>query len=109
MSEPEYPVYESSEVNAREVIALLRRRRWTLLGTFAFFILGAAIITPRMTPIYRASATMLVEQTPIRVKSDIGGLVGDMDVPTQPHTLETQVEVLQSGPLRKQVIERVKP
>ena len=62
MSELEYPAYESSEVSAREVIQLLRRRRWTVLGTFALFLLAAAVVTPMMTPIYRARATMLIEE-----------------------------------------------
>ena len=43
------------------------RRRWATVGaTFVAFIALAALLTPMMTRIYRARATMLVELSPMR-------------------------------------------
>src|SRR5437899_2113973 len=111
MSELDYPGYESSEVSAREVIAIIRRRWWTIGGTLAVFVALAAILTPRMTPIYRARATMLIEQSPVRSasKAEDEGPLGDVMLPAQPHQVDTQVEVLQSGPLQERVKTRIGP
>src|SRR5262245_14194013 len=111
MAELEYPIYESSEVSAREVIQLLRRRRWTVLGTFCFFIVMAAILTPMMTPVYRARATMLIEEAsqPSSTQQEDGTGEGSMLRPTEPLPIDTQVEVLQSGPLWRKVIRRLGP
>jgi succinoglycan biosynthesis transport protein ExoP len=110
MSELEYPVYESSEVSAREVIQLLRRRRWTVLGTLALFVVTATVVTPLMTPVYRARATMLVQeaaqQSPGQDNGDI--LRPSMDA-AQPMPIDTQVEELQSGPLWDKVLDRIRP
>jgi succinoglycan biosynthesis transport protein ExoP len=111
MSELDYPGYESSEVSAREVIEILRRRWWTIVATLAIFVALAAILTPRMTPIYRARATMLIEQSPVRSasKAEDEGPLGDVMLPAQPHQVDTQVEVLQSGPLQEKVWEKIGP
>src|SRR5258708_11201303 len=100
MSELEYPAYESSEVSAREVIQLLRRRRWTLLGTLGLSLAAAAVVTPMMTPIYRARATMLIEETsPQATGQEKDGVLSSALEPAQPLPLDTQVDVLQSSPL----------
>src|SRR3954452_18718893 len=112
MSELAYPAYESSEVSAREVIQLLRRRRWTVLGTFFLSIALAAIVTPMMTPIYRARATMLIEEAPQAsspTPHDAGVGEGPMLNPMEPLPIDTQVEVLQSGPLWRKVMQRIGP
>src|SRR5438105_3372234 len=111
MSELEYPAYESSEVSAREVIQLLRRRRWTVLGTFILFLLAAAVLTPMMTPIYRARATMLIEEASQASSSSPDDKNPDKSMlgPTEPLPLDTQVEVLQSGPLWHKVLDRISP
>src|SRR4051812_26573062 len=105
MSETVYPLYDSSEVSAREVYTILRRRRWTILATLALALVLGELLTHRTTPVYRARATMLVEQTPVRAakgadEADIGPLLQ----PTQPFSLETQVEILESRPLWMKVI-----
>src|SRR6266540_5878881 len=108
MSELAHLGYESTEVSAREVIGILRRRWGTLLVTLLLFVAAAAILTARMTPIYEARATMLVEQSPLR--NGTGGEqgpIGSLMVPAEPHSLDTQVEVLHSGPLLGKVIERL--
>src|SRR5207248_6977485 len=91
MSELEYPSYESSEVSAREVIQLLRRRRWTVLSTFLVFLLAAAVLTPMMTPIYRARATMLIEEASQASSSSPDDKNPDkiMLGPTEPLPLDT--------------------
>src|SRR5438094_376586 len=78
MSELDYPGYDNSEVSAREVIDIVRRRWRTIVGTLAVFVLLAVVVTSRMTPIYRARATMLVEQSPVRStsKADDDGPLG---------------------------------
>src|SRR5436190_21317776 len=111
MSELEYPAYVSSEVSPREVFQILRRRWGTIVGTLAVFVALAAILTPRMTPIYRARATMLIEQSPVRSasKAEDEGPLGDVMLPAQPHQVDTQVEVLQSGPLQDRVRNKIGP
>jgi uncharacterized protein involved in exopolysaccharide biosynthesis len=86
------------------VYVILRRRRWTILCTLALAVALGVVFTRRTTPVYRARATMLVEQSPVRAakpedEQGIGGLLQ----PTQPYSLETQVEILESRPLRMKV------
>jgi succinoglycan biosynthesis transport protein ExoP len=110
MSELDYSNIENSEITAREVFDILRRRRWTLLVTFALFLIIAALLTARTTRVYRAQATMLVEKSPLRVgRLDSGGPIVDPLNATQPHSVETQVELLLSGPLKKRVIHKIGP
>jgi len=108
MSDLQYAAYPNSEPTLRDVINLLRRRRWVVIGTLALFIGLTALITPWMAPVYRAKATMLVEQSPERSAGTgdevpLRGLL----MPAEPHGADTQVQVLQSGPLRKKVIQRL--
>lgn len=110
MSEMDYPVYESSEVSAREVIDTLRRRRWTVLVTFALFILLGILLTKRMTPMYRAQASMLIEQSPTRVAGpEDAGPLDSRVAPMRPHDIETQVEMMLSGPLVGRALEKIRP
>jgi polysaccharide biosynthesis transport protein len=102
----EYPVYVSTEVSAREVIEVLRRRRWTVLITLALFLLLAAGITPRITPVYQANATMVVEQAPVTVAKG-EPFVDRLMAPAQPYSVDTQVEMLESGPLQARVIKQL--
>jgi succinoglycan biosynthesis transport protein ExoP len=109
MPDTDYPVYESSEVSAREVMDLLRRRRWTVLITLAVFVAVGAFMTSQTTPIYRSRATMIVEQSPARSpRMADGGPMDEVTSSAQPHSLGTQVEVLQSGPLQAKVIDQLR-
>jgi polysaccharide biosynthesis transport protein len=109
MSEPQDWGYENPEPTLRDILNLLRRRRWVLFSTFALCLGLAVIITPRMTTVYRAQATMLMEASPERgaPAAGEGGPFQGLLQPAQPHAPDTQVEVLQSSPLRKKVIQRL--
>jgi succinoglycan biosynthesis transport protein ExoP len=109
MSELEYPVYENSELTTRELLAILRRRRWTLVGTFALFVAIAAVLTSRATPIYQAHATMVIEQAPLRLQKIEDGPLEKLMQPAQPHTIATQIQMLKSGPLQARVMKRLGP
>lgn len=45
----------------REVLRVLRARKWTLFGTLALVLLVAALATFSQTPIYRATSLLLIE------------------------------------------------
>ena len=104
MAALEYPGYESSEVNLREVIDLLRRRWLTVVVTFIVAVVVGVALTKQMTPIYRSRATMLVEQSPMRTASARvveSSPIDEITQPTEPHSLETQVELLESPTLTR--------
>src|SRR5688500_1742981 len=101
MESTDQSLYGGSEVTAREVVAILRRRRWTVLLMAALFVLLGAVMTSRMTPVYRSSATMIIETSPTRTSHpENEGPLSPLMQESRPHSLETQVEVLQSEPLQ---------
>jgi succinoglycan biosynthesis transport protein ExoP len=89
-----------NEVSLQQCLNVVRRRRWTILGTVALILAAGGVATVLMTPIYEARAKLLVRATAPQVSalSTENPLV-DLLAMTQPESVETQVELLRSQPL----------
>lgn len=56
---------EASPVSLSDLIAIVRRRKWSFIVTFASFLLIAAAVALLLPPIYKASSTILIEEQEI--------------------------------------------
>src|SRR6266542_237269 len=104
MMESNLPVIPQTEVNIRDYVDILRRRKAIMLQTFVV-VLAVGIITTLMAkPVYETSAKMLISQSPrtvslVQTDNPLSALLaqGDSD------SLPTQMELLQSAPFMSSV------
>ncbi len=97
---PESP--REREAHLKDYLRVLRKHRWLIAGVFLVTVLTVSIWTFVQTPIYQASATVLIEpESPkvlnIQEVSPMGG-------PTQDY-YRTQYEIITSRPIIEKVIE----
>lgn len=99
---------DSDEEEALDLIGywrVIQRRKWGILGLAVFLSLLAAVVVSMMTPIYKSTVTILVEQNKAKLLSIdeiYSGISSD-----QSH-YQTQVELLQSNALMEAVVDRLK-
>ena len=89
------------EAHLKDYLHILRKHRWLITGLFLVTVLTVAIWTFVQTPIFQASAMVLIEPEPPKVLniqevSPIGG-------PTQDY-YRTQYELITSRPIVEKVI-----
>ena len=96
---------ENDEVlDLREYAKILRKHRWPILLTTAILTAVAAYIVSGMTPVYRATSTLLIE-TQQTMPMNFDEIIG-IDT-TNKEYYQTQFEVLKSRKLAKRVIEEM--
>ena len=80
------------------------RRKWSILSLMLIVMMVAALIAFSITPIYRAGATLLIEQKQANVVSieQVYGLEG-----TGNEYLQTQFELLKSRALAERVVKQL--
>ncbi|HET7101056.1 MAG TPA: Wzz/FepE/Etk N-terminal domain-containing protein, partial [Terriglobia bacterium] len=83
---------------------ILSKRRWTLLTTALVMTTLVAIYSYKQKPVYRATAEVEVDSETPGVQS-VNSVYAP--VPTDPAFLETQVDVLTSGNLAWQTIQKL--
>lgn len=96
--------FAEDQVSLQHYLDVLRRRRWTILyTTLAVLAIGYAA-TAMMTPIYAASARLLVRATGNQISTmNTDNPLVNLLAMAQPEPLDTQIELLQSGPFLSQV------
>jgi succinoglycan biosynthesis transport protein ExoP len=100
----------SSGVSLQEYLAILRRRRGIILQTFVVILVVGVVITLLTKPVYEASAQMLVDPPALSVNSvDASNPLSSLFTVGQQQSLDTQIQVLQAGPLMDQVTQQVGP
>ncbi|MGM0564436.1 MAG: GumC family protein [Pseudomonadota bacterium] len=89
------------EIDLHQIVALLRRYTLPVLGVALAVALLAAVIAFSMTPVYRATATLLIEDQSAKIVSieEVYG-VGGQDK----QYLDTQMEMLRSRSLAEHVV-----
>ena len=93
-----------------EYLAVLRRRRLIILQAFVLITVIGVVVTLMSKPVYEASAKMLIEGPSYNLNNvDTSNPLSDLFSIGQQQTVETQVEVLQSGPLLDAVTKEVGP
>jgi len=93
------------EVHLKDYLRILRKHRWLIIGVFLVTVIGSAMWTFTQTPIYAASATVLIEPESPKVLNNI------QEVTTiGSNALEyyrTQYALIQSGPVIQQAVEQL--
>lgn len=80
-------------IDLREYLAILRARKWTVLGVIAVVVGIVLVYSLRQTPLYAAEARVLVKP------------VSSNEIYIPPPNLETEAEILASEPVAKLVRE----
>jgi succinoglycan biosynthesis transport protein ExoP len=92
------------EVNLRDYLHILRKRRWVILTILFVVVVSVTILTFRQTPVYEATARILIEkETPniLTFKEVLDLETADTDY------YQTQYKILKSRTLAKQVLEKL--
>lgn len=95
---------DDDAIDLREYVKILRKHRWAILLTTAILTAISAYVVSGMTPIYRATSTLLIE-TQQTMPMNFDELIG-IDT-TNNEYYQTQFEVLKSRKLAKRVIEEM--
>ena len=96
---------EGDTLDIVEYWRAISKRRWSIFGLTVLVAILAALIVSSMRPIYRSTATLLIEQGKSKVVSIeevySQGLI-------QREYYQTQVEILKSDELARKVVEKLK-
>src|SRR5205807_2491737 len=97
--EANLPALPPAEVNLRDYLDVLRRRKAIMLQTFVVVLAVGILTTLLSRPVYEASAKLLVVASSPQVQmitqdNPFSQILGQ----TQPDSVATQIEVLQSAP-----------
>lgn len=95
---------DEDPIDLRDYIKIVRKHRWAILLTSALLTAIAAYVVSGMTPIYRATTTLLIE-TQQTMPMNIDEIIG-IDT-TNKEYYETQFEVLRSRKLAKRVMDEM--
>jgi polysaccharide biosynthesis transport protein len=98
-NEPLEPVREA---HLKDYYRILRKHRWLVAGLFLVTVFSVAIWSFVQTPVYQASATVLIEPEPPKVLNIQD--VTPIGSPTQEY-YRTQYELMTSRPIVEKVIE----
>ncbi len=98
-----YPLRDEETVDLRELIAVIFRRRWTVITFLAVVFFTVAILTFKMKPIYKATATIEISFEQPQVAPF--GSESQARLIEQARYIQSQVEILKSRNLALKVIE----
>jgi polysaccharide biosynthesis transport protein len=93
------------EAHLKDYYRLLRKHRWLIAGLFLITVLTVSIWTFAQTPVYQATATVLIEPEPPKVLNIQE--VTSVGPPTQEY-YRTQYELMTSRPILEKVIDTLK-
>lgn len=102
---------QGDELDLRAYWRVIVRRRWLILGVFAAAIVLTLLVTLRQTPIYAATATLVIETTAPRVldKDQVQDVVetGAGSYWSSKEYFETQYKVIGSRSVAQRVVEKL--
>ena len=103
----EYIYFEEDEIDLYELWLTLKKRWKVVIGTFLIFTVAAAVITFVMTPVYRATTTLMpVSATPV---SGMAALASEaLGIQLQKDNTSSKImAVLKSKTIRERVIKNL--
>lgn len=100
---PEPEELDEPDFDLRALFRVFLARRWTIVGTVVACMTLAAIALVQMTPLYTASALVLVGQRENKVVQD--SVVADLTMDTS--TIENQIQILRSTSLAERVVTKL--
>ena len=101
---PDAAAAEDEGVDLMSYWRVLVKRKWTVLGAAVFVFVSTLISTLLVTPIYRASASLRIDQDKVEIVQ-----VGDMSVQGKQGNdfYQTQYELLKSRSLAERVVNQL--
>jgi succinoglycan biosynthesis transport protein ExoP len=96
--------FTSQQLGLHDLLRTMRARKWLILGAAAIVIAITAIVISQITPRYRAVALVLLDQRPNKVV-DVNAIVSGL--PTDPTSIENQLEILKSRTLLARVVNKL--
>lgn len=94
----------ASMFDLRSLLSVLRRRKFLILGLVLLAVVGAMLYTAQLTPLYRASAMIVVEPDRTKVL-DVDAVVGDL--PGDYLTLQTETARIGSRAVSLRAVDRL--
>ncbi|MBW4447791.1 MAG: polysaccharide biosynthesis tyrosine autokinase [Spirirestis rafaelensis WJT71-NPBG6] len=99
----------SEEIDVQKYLLVLKRRWWIASGVFAACTSLAGLILFTQKPAYEASGQLLFQLNRTSSLTGVGEKIGDLEsVKRESNPLDTQALVLQSLPVKQQVIDTLK-
>jgi len=96
---------EEDEIDLRHLWRVIYRYKWGILGLSVMVSALATLIVFAMSPVYRSTATIMVESKQVKVVSSIDE-VSSIDA-TRSEYFQTQFEILKSRDLARKVAEKL--
>lgn len=95
---------EEQEIDLRDYLEVLFQRKWIIISLFVVIVLTAGIVTYKMTPVYEASASLLIEGPAgegAMFAELVGGLQRDPGIPSQ-------VKIIKSRTIAEEVVRDIR-
>jgi uncharacterized protein involved in exopolysaccharide biosynthesis len=89
------------EIELREMLRKLWRRRRIIIGTVVILTALALIVTLQMTPIYTSTASVMIEPRTSRVVDVEAVLSG---LPPDTETINSEIQILRSRQLATRIV-----
>jgi polysaccharide biosynthesis transport protein len=101
------PLLNAADVSLNDYLDIVRRRRWIIIQTFAVVTAIGLITTMMATPIYRATAKLKVEASPLTITTqNTENPLASILAQAQPDSVETQIQMLQTEPFVQRVFKK---
>jgi uncharacterized protein involved in exopolysaccharide biosynthesis len=91
------------EITLQDYIRVLLKRKWIILAIVITVLLVVLIVNSRMSPVYKATTTILISQS--RAQQSIFGGVAGNPIFGGADDIETQIEILKSYSIAQGVVE----
>lgn len=93
----------------RTGLTVLRKRKWTVIAINVLVLAMALAYTSRQTPVYRATATLIIDRSPPRLLSDVQEIIelGSSNYWAIKDYLRTQYEIIRSREVAERVVDRM--
>jgi capsular exopolysaccharide synthesis family protein len=92
----------ASAIDLRELARVLWRRRWIIAGTLALVVVGSGALISQITPLYTATAKVMVDPRQANVV-DLDQVISGL--PANVETIQSEIEVLSSRTLAAKVVD----
>lgn len=101
---PEYYLPQDAGIDIKDLLAILRRRRWVILSTILVLTTLAVLVGFQLTPKYTAKALVMIDPRQTKVVNVEQVLQG---LGTDASTVETQIKVLKSRDLADRIMQKL--
>ena len=93
----------------RGYLGVLRKRKWTVILVNALVVALAMAYTSRQTPVYRATATLIIDRSPPQLLSSVKEVIelGSSNYWAIKDYLRTQYEIIRSREVAERVVDRL--